>query len=239
MSIEALIFDVDGTLADTEEAHRQAFNAAFIELDLWWDWGPTLYTELLRISGGRERIAHHIETLPVTGIERARLRSQVDLIHSTKTRIYRELVENFKLPARPGVAKLIGDARAAGKRLAIASTTTPSNVEALLNAALGRGAVHWFDTISSGDVVVNKKPAPDIYRLALQGLHLPAESCVAFEDSVNGVTAARAQGLFTVATPTRWNIGQDFSGAQLVLGSLEEIDLAKLEQLHAAAQATA
>lgn len=239
MAIEALIFDVDGTLADTEEAHRQAFNAAFIELALWWDWGPPLYAELLRISGGKERIAHHIEALPVTEIERARLRSLVSLIHSTKTRIYRELLENFKLPPRPGVAKLIGDARAAGMKLAIASTTTPANVEALLNAALGRGAVHWFDTISSGDVVASKKPAPDIYRLALQGLRLPAERCVAFEDSVNGLKAARAADLFTVVTPTRWNTGQDFSDAQLVLGNLEDIDLPKLERLHAAARAAA
>jgi len=239
MAIKALIFDVDGTLADTEEAHRQAFNAAFIELELWWDWGPPLYAELLRISGGKERIAHYIETLPVTEIERVRLRSQVSLIHSTKTRIYKELVENFKLPPRPGVAKLIRDARAAGMKLAIASTGTPANVEALLNAALGRGAAHWFDTISSGDIVANKKPAPDIYRLALQGLRLPAERCVAFEDSVNGLRAASAAGLFTVVTPTRWNIGQDFSEAQLVLGSLEDIDLPKLESLHAAARAAA
>jgi HAD superfamily hydrolase (TIGR01509 family) len=239
MALEALIFDVDGTLADTEEAHRQAFNAAFIELELWWDWGPQLYALLLRVSGGKERIAHYIETLPVTAIERARLRELVSLIHSTKTRIYKELVENFKLPLRPGAAKLIRDARAAGLKLAIASTTTPANVEALLTAALGRGAMSWFTTIASGDIVANKKPAPDIYRLALQGLRLPAERCIAFEDSVNGLRAARAAGLFTVVTPTRWNVGQDFSDAQVVLGSLEEIDLPKLEQLHAAARAAA
>lgn len=239
MTLEALIFDVDGTLADTEEAHRQAFNAAFIELELWWDWGPPLYAQLLRISGGKERIAHYIETLPATALERARLRELVSLIHSTKTRIYKELVENFRLPLRPGAAKLVREARAAGLKLAIASTTTPANVEALLTAALGRGAMSWFATIASGDIVANKKPAPDIYRLALQGLRLPAERCIAFEDSVNGLRAARAAGLFTVVTPTRWNIGQDFRDAQLVLNSFEEIDLPKLQQLHAAAQAAA
>jgi HAD superfamily hydrolase (TIGR01509 family) len=239
VTLQALIFDVDGTLADTEEAHRQAFNAAFVELELWWDWGPQLYAQLLRVSGGKERIAHYIETLPVTATERARLRELVSLIHSTKTRIYKELVENFKLPLRRGAAKLIRDARAAGLKLAIASTTTPANVEALLTAALGRGAMSWFTTIASGDIVANKKPAPDIYRLALQGLRLPAERCIAFEDSVNGLKAARAAGLFTVVTPTRWNIGQDFGDAQLVLGSLEDIDLSKLEQLHAAARAAA
>jgi beta-phosphoglucomutase-like phosphatase (HAD superfamily) len=239
MALEALIFDVDGTLADTEEAHRQAFNAAFIELELWWDWGPQLYAQLLRVSGGKERIAHYIETLPVTATERAQLRELVSLIHSTKTRIYKELVENFKLPLRPGAAKLIRDARAAGLKLAIASTTTQANIEPLLTAALGRGAMSWFATISSGDIVANKKPAPDIYRLALQGLRLPADRCIAFEDSVNGLKAARAAGLFTVVTPTRWNIGQDFRDAQLVLESFEDIDLPKLRQLHSAARAAA
>ena len=239
MALEALIFDVDGTLADTEEAHRQAFNAAFIELELRWDWGPQLYAQLLRVSGGKERIAHHIETLPVTATERARLRELVSLVHSTKTRIYKELVETFKLPLRPGAVQLIRDARAARLKLAIASTTTQANIKPLLTAALGRGAMSWFTTIASGDIVANKKPAPDIYRLALQGLRLPAERCIAFEDSVNGLKAARAAGLFTVVTPTRWNIGQDFGDAQLVLGSLEDIDLPRLQQLHAAAGAAA
>ena len=234
MTLRALIFDVDGTLADTEEAHRQAFNAAFIELELWWDWGPQLYAQLLRVSGGKERIAHYIETLRVTPAARARLRPLVSLIHDAKTRIYKELLENFKLPLRPGVAKLIRDARAADLKLAIASTTTPANVEALVTAALGRGAMSWFATIAAGDMVASKKPAPDIYRLALQGLRLPAEQCMAFEDSVNGLRAAGAAGLFTVVTPTRWNIGQDFGGAQLLVNSLEEIDLPALARLHAA-----
>lgn len=234
MTLQALIFDVDGTLADTEEAHRQAFNAAFIELELWWDWGPQLYAQLLRVSGGKERIAQYIETLRATPQERARLRPLVSLIHDTKTRIYKELLENFKLPLRPGVAKLIHDARAAGIKLAVASTTTPANVEALLTAALGRGAMGWFTTIAAGDLVASKKPAPDIYRLALQGLRLPAERCMAFEDSVNGLCSARAAGLFTVATPTRWNADQDFGDAQLLVNSLAEIDLPQLERLHAA-----
>jgi len=234
MTLQALIFDVDGTLADTEEAHRQAFNAAFIELELWWDWGPQLYAQLLGVSGGKERIAQYIESLRTTPAERARLRPLASLVHDTKTRIYKELLENFKLPLRPGVAQLIHDARAADIKLAIASTTTPANVEALVSAALGRGAMGWFTTIAAGDMVANKKPAPDIYRLALQGLRLPAEQCVAFEDSANGLRSARAAAMFTVVTPTRWNISQDFSDAQLLVNSLEEIDLPALGRLHAA-----
>jgi HAD superfamily hydrolase (TIGR01509 family) len=233
MTLRALIFDVDGTLADTEEAHRQAFNAAFIELELWWDWSPQLYAQLLKISGGEERIAHYIGTLRLTPAERARARSLVSLIHGTKTRIYKDLLESFKLPVRPGVAELIGQARAAGVRLAIASTTTSANVEALVSAALGRGAMRWFDTVAAADSVANKKPAPDVYHRALQGLRLAAESCVAFEDSLNGLRAAEAAGLFTVVAPTRWNAAEQFDAAQLRLNTLEDIDLPKLERLHA------
>lgn len=233
MTLRALIFDLDGTLADTEEAHRQAFNAAFIELELWWDWSPERYAQLLQVSGGRERIAHYAATLEATPEARARVLSSVDMIHATKTRIYKDLLESFKLPLRPGVTKLIGDARAAGVKLAIATTTTSANLEALVNAALGRGAMGWFATIAAGDSVANKKPAPDIYQRALQGLRLPAKSCMAFEDSVNGLRAARAAGLFTVVAPTRWNVGQDFDAAQLLLNTLAQTDLAALERLHA------
>lgn len=222
--LEALIFDVDGTLADTEEAHRQAFNLAFLELALGWEWNATLYRELLRVSGGKERIAHYIDTLRLPASERARLRGLVPLVHGAKTRIYKELVESFRLPLRTGVARLIREAREAGLRLAIASTTTLANVEALLSAALAPGSGRWFSVIETDDAVPRKKPEPDIYVGTLRRMRLPAECCVAFEDSENGVRAARAARLFTVATPTRWTAGQDFSGAQLVLESLGDRD---------------
>lgn len=233
MTLRALIFDLDGTLVDTEEAHRQAFNAAFIELELWWDWSPELYAELLQVSGGKERIAHYVSRLEATPAERARVLSSIEMIHATKTRIYQDLLESFRLPLRPGVGRLIDDARAAGLKLAIATTTTSANLEVLVNAAFGRGAMGWFATVSAGDSVANKKPAPDIYERALQGLRLPAESCMAFEDSANGLRSARAAGLFTVVTPTRWNIDQDVSAAQLQLNTLAQTNLTRLQSLHA------
>lgn len=233
MTLRALIFDLDGTLADTEEAHRQAFNAAFIELELWWDWSPQLYARLLQVSGGAERLAYYVDTLKGPPGERARARSLVPLIHSTKTRIYKDLLESFRLPARPGVAKLIGEARVAGLKLAIATTTTSANVAAVVSAALGRGAMRWFDTVAAADSVPKKKPAPDVYHRALQGLRLPAECCAAFEDSPNGMRAAGAAGLFTVVAPTRWHAGERFDGAQLLLNTLAEIDLRRLGRLHA------
>jgi len=222
--LEALIFDVDGTLADTEEAHRQAFNAAFVELELGWDWQPELYARLLKVSGGQERVASYVETLPLAEAGKRRLRELVPIIHRTKTRIYQELVENFRLPLRTGVARLIREAREAGLKLAIASTTTPANVDALLAAALAPESARWFSVIASGDAVPRKKPEPDIYLSVLERMRLPAGRCVAFEDSENGVRAARAAQLYTVATPTRWTAGQDFSQAQLVLESLGDPD---------------
>ena len=237
--LEALIFDVDGTLADTEETHRQAFNAAFIEFELWWDWSPTRYAELLHVSGGRERILHYIDTLGLPPAERARVRELMPALHRTKTRIYTELIERGQRPFRPGVAKLLEAARATGLKLAIASTTTAVNVDALLRANLARTPHLAFDVIACADQVGAKKPAPDIYNLVLASLHLPATSCIAFEDSQNGLRAAKAAGLVTVVTPSRWNAGEDFSAADRVLASLEEVGVPELERLLGEAHAAA
>jgi len=251
MSIKALIFDVDGTIADTEETHRQAFNAAFLEHELHWDWSHSEYAELLRTSGGKERLAVYIDSLSATAREKARLKGLVQLIHASKTRIYGELIADGRAPLRPGVARLIGEARAAGVRLGIASTTTSANVSALIGAQFGAEAWNWFEALACGDVVPHKKPAPDIYVRVLGMLRLPAQACVAFEDSVNGLKSAKAAGLYTVVTPTQWSAGQDFRGADLVLPGLGDADaplaagdaslaggpyltLERLQQLHAA-----
>jgi HAD superfamily hydrolase (TIGR01509 family) len=220
MSLDALIFDVDGTMADTEETHRQAFNAAFIQFELWWDWSPQLYAELLSTSGGKERIGYYIDSLDAPAAEKARLHQLVPAIHREKTRLFTELIADGRSPFRPGVARLIREARAAGIQVAIASTTTAANVEALISSNLGHDAYREFAVIACGDQVPEKKPAPDIYNLVLAELGRPASACAAFEDSGNGVRAAKAAGLFTVVTPTLWTAAQDFSGADLVLHSL-------------------
>lgn len=252
MKIKALIFDLDGTMADTEETHRQAFNAAFIEYGLFWDWSPQQYAELLRISGGKERLAVFIQAMPVSTEEKARLLQIVPMIHGTKTRIYNELIADGRAPLRPGVERLLHEARAAGVALGIASTTTPANAGSLIRAQLGADAMRWFSAIACGDLVAHKKPAPDIYTLALGMLRLPAEACVAFEDSPNGLAAAKAAHLFTVVTPNIWTIACRFDGADLLLPGLGDPDmpldlasakrigapflgLAELERLHAAA----
>ena len=256
MSIKALIFDVDGTIADTEETHRQAFNAAFLEHGLPWDWSRREYAELLRTSGGKERLETYIDSLGLKAQERTRLLGMVQLIHASKTRNYGELIADGRAPLRPGVARLIGEARAAGLRLGIASTTTSANISALIGAQFGADAWNWFEAMACGDVVANKKPAPDIYTRALGMLRLPAADCVAFEDSVNGLKSAKAAGLYTVVTPTIWSEGHDFRGADLLLSSLGDaqaplqgedarlaggtcLTLARLRQLHADAQRSA
>jgi HAD superfamily hydrolase (TIGR01509 family) len=253
MKCAALIFDVDGTLADTEEAHRQAFNLAFGACRLDWIWDAPLYRELLQVTGGKERIASYIERLPLPPTERRSLQDLIPEIHRAKTRLYRELIEVGQVRARAGVRRLMMEARDAGIRVAIASTTSPENIEPLITAGLGPHALKWFDTIATGDVVANKKPAPDIYNVALRTLGVDPACAIAVEDSAIGVESAKAAGLFTVATPSTWTQMQDFTAADLLLGSLGDpeeplapadqlrlgarfLSLERLAALHAAAQ---
>ena len=228
MSIEALIFDVDGTLADTEEAHRAAFNAAFDKHRLGWNWTRAEYRELLEVPGGKERIASYIASLPLGAAERQRLLALVPQLHADKTKLYGEVVSEGGVPLRDGVERLLDEATAQGLHLAIASTTTAANINALLGATLGPRGIDLFAVIACGDQVRAKKPAPDIYRLALDTLGLPPEQALAVEDSVHGLRAATAAGLWTLVTPTFWTQGGDFRAAGLVLPSLGETGLDEL-----------
>ena len=220
MSIEALIFDVDGVLADTEEAHRHSFNLAFERAHLGWHWSQTEYKALLGVPGGKERIASYVEGLPMSNWQKQRIREQVPEIHAEKTAIYTSIVRDGGVALRPGVARLLDEAIDAGLRLAIASTTTAANVDALLQATLGSRGLAMFDVIACGDLVRAKKPAPDIYQLTLATLGVSADRAIAFEDSAPGLRAALAAGIWTLVTPTFWTEDADFSGASLVLPSL-------------------
>lgn len=216
---DALIFDVDGTLAETEEAHRRAFNDAFAEAGLGWRWDPPLYRRLLDVTGGKERIRHYLDAHG----DRPRLDDEtVRRLHARKTERYNDLLVSGEVALRPGVARLIGEARAAGVPLAIATTTSRPNVETLLAATLGPQALGWFAAVAAGDVVPAKKPAPDVYLLALRELGLPPGRCVALEDSRNGLEAALAAGLPTVVTVSAYTDDQAFPGALSVLDHLGE-----------------
>lgn len=222
--MQALIFDVDGTLADTEELHREAFNAAFSSFGLHWHWDAALYGKLLEVTGGKERIARYIDELAVLEPERTRLKCQVPELHAAKTRCYRELIGLGPVSPRAGVRRLMLEALEAGVRIGIASTTSPENVEPLIRAAFGQACLSWFTTIATGDVVQHKKPAPDIYNVVLAALAVSASGAIAVEDSSMGVESAKRAGLFAVAVPCRWTRTQDFSSADLVLDSLGEPD---------------
>jgi beta-phosphoglucomutase-like phosphatase (HAD superfamily) len=221
--LRAVLFDVDGTLADTErDGHRPAFNAAFAELGLGWDWDVELYGELLAITGGKERIRHYMEKYVPDELSRQELDNWIASVHKIKTRHYVTLLENGKIPLRPGVARLIRNLRDEGIKIAIATTTTPENVTSLLKSTLGEDSPGWFDVIGAGDIVPGKKPEPDIYHWVLEQLGLPASQCIAMEDSENGIRSALAAGLDTVVTVNAYTRLQNFDGAALVLSDLGE-----------------
>jgi HAD superfamily hydrolase (TIGR01509 family) len=220
--LKALIFDVDGTLADTErDGHRVAFNLAFAEAGLDWDWTEEIYGQLLQVTGGKERMRFFLDNFPATRPQTADLDGYIAELHKAKTRFYTELLGQGRIPLRPGVEQLLEQARQHGIRLAIATTTTPENVTALLENTLGAASLGWFDVIAAGDIVPAKKPAPDIYVWALEQLQLQADDVIAFEDSDNGLRSARDAGIERViVTVNGYTSEQDFTGATLVLDQL-------------------
>ena len=219
--LRALIFDVDGTLAETEDLHRQAFNRAFAQVGLPWQWEPALYADLLTVMGGKERLAHYIDT--AHRAEAGALHALAPEIHARKTAAYGALVSECRLPLRPGVARLLAEARAAGVRLAVATTTSRPNVDQLLAVNFPPGAAP-FDVIAAGDEADRKKPAPDVFLLALDGLRVPAAEAVAFEDSAAGISSARAAGLPVLATRSRYTDNHRLDGAFSAVSDLGEPD---------------
>lgn len=224
--LKALLFDVDGTLADTErDGHRVAFNRAFADAGLDWHWSEDLYGALLAVTGGKERIRYYLDAFNDKFARPSDLDGFVAALHRAKTDHYTRMLGEGLIPLRPGVRRLIAEARAAGLRLAVATTTTPANVRALLEHALDPQAMSWFDAIAAGDVVPAKKPAPDIYFHAIDLLGVRPEECVAFEDSHNGVLAARGAGLRTIVAVNGYTRDESFDGAAIVLDHWGEPDL--------------
>jgi HAD superfamily hydrolase (TIGR01509 family) len=221
--LQALLFDVDGTLSDTErDGHRVAFNQAFEEYGIDWNWDIDTYGELLAVTGGKERMQFYADRFLDKDSLPDNLETLIPELHQAKTRHYTRLLSTGAIPLRPGVERLIREARQRGFRLAIATTTTPENVTALLTHTLGAESIDWFEVIAAGDIVPAKKPAPDIYDYALKVMKLSPDDCIAFEDSANGIKSTTAANLKTIITVNDYTRDHDFPGAVIVLDQMGE-----------------
>ena len=227
--MSALVFDCDGVLADTErDGHRPAFNQTFAEFGLPVEWDVEEYGRRLKIGGGKERMASLFtpEFVAAHGLP-ADPEGQAELLatwHKRKTAIYTEMVAAGKLPPRPGIRRIISVAQDAGWKLGVASTSAEASVHAILEYAVGKERADRFDVFLAGDCVPKKKPAPDIYLLALERLGIPASEVLVVEDSNNGIVSAAAAGLRSVMTVNGYTEKEDNSDAILVVTSLGDPD---------------
>jgi beta-phosphoglucomutase-like phosphatase (HAD superfamily) len=250
-SLEALLFDVDGTLADTErEGHRIAFNAAFRDAGLDWDWDEAMYGTLLGVTGGKERIHYYLQGYRADFEPPGGVNSFISALHASKTEHYKRLMADGRIPLRTGIRRLFSEARSQGIWLGIATTTTVDNVHGLLDSALETNGAAWFEVVAAGDVVPAKKPAPDIYLWAMERLGLPPDRCLALEDSHNGLLSALGAGIRSVViTVNGYTREEDLTGASLVVDHLGDpgnpchalfggpaggdmVDVALLRQVH-------
>ena len=237
--LQALIFDVDGTLADTEGAHLAAFNQAFASAGLAWHWDESLYVSLLEVSGGKERMAHYLtkhvnrDDAHASGDSPAAMSPDFDALHAIKTTAYTNQMRAGALALRPGIEAILAAAEKAGLRLAIATTTTESNIDALLRPRLGPDWSQRFEVIEHAGTAARKKPDPQVYRQTLERLGLAATACLAIEDSANGLQAALGAGIATIITPNPVTAHHNFKGALRILPSLESTAIADLHRWHA------
>lgn len=217
--LKCILWDVDGTLADTErDGHRVAFNMAFSEAEMERRWDVPTYGELLKVTGGKERIFFDIQRGGMPEISDA----EIATLHGRKTVMYQQLIAEGRIPLRPGVLRLLEAAYADNIVLGVATTTTPAALDALIKHSLGS---EWFDrfaVLAAGDIVPAKKPAPDIYEYAMQQLDVNADQTLALEDSGNGWLSAQAAGLRCVVTINDYTRAQDFVGADLVVAEFGE-----------------
>jgi len=219
--LKCILWDVDGTLADTErDGHRVAFNMAFEEAGLDRRWDVATYGELLAVTGGKERIRFDMDRggMPEMPYD------DIAALHARKTIHYQSLIAEGRIPLRPGVRRLLDEAYAAGITLGISTTTTPAALDALIEHSLGK---EWFDrfaVLAAGDIVPAKKPAPDIYNYAIQQLDMAPEHTLALEDSANGWKSVQAAGMKCVVTVNGYTQKHDFTGADLVVSELGEPD---------------
>ncbi|BAU57464.1 hypothetical protein HH1059_07740 [Halorhodospira halochloris] len=237
---QALLFDVDGTLADTEgQGHLPAFNKTFAAHNLPWRWSKDEYRRLLTaVPGGRERILEQLKRTPPPEHCNQTLAEYAQQLHREKGHHYTDILRSGAIKPRPGVTRLIEEAYSSGTTLAIVTTSARESVEALFEYVLPAKQRHYFSLLICGEDVSAKKPDPEAYQLAVERLCLPPDNCLALEDSVNGLAAANKAGIPTLITYNEWTKDDDFSDAWRVVESLdnrgdgEPVTLAWLTDAH-------
>jgi HAD superfamily hydrolase (TIGR01509 family) len=238
--LEALIFDCDGVLVDTErDGHRVGFNRAFAEHGIDAEWSVELYGKLLLVAGGKERMRAYFDQYgwPVGSASDEAKAELIAQLHRTKTAITAGLVAEGALPLRPGIVRIVDEAIAAGIRLGVCTTSNPKFIDAVLDL-FGAERKSMFEFVHAGDVVSKKKPDPEIYELAKESLGLPTHKCAVIEDSRNGLLAAKGAGLPCLITTSTYTVDEDFTEADRVVPELGDephvnITLADLGELAA------
>jgi HAD superfamily hydrolase (TIGR01509 family) len=224
--MKALIFDCDGVLADTErDGHLPAFNQTFREYGFPVQWSEAEYGVRLKIGGGKERMASMLtpEFVAQAGLpsDPDKLTQLINEMHKRKSAIYKEMVIAGRLPGRPGVRRLVIDAVAGGWAMAVASTSAEESVRAVLEHVVGPDLAVLF-LVLAGDIVPKKKPAPDIYLLALKTLGISPQEGIVVEDSRNGLEAANSAELRCLVTLSGYTRDEDMAEALLVVSDLGE-----------------
>ncbi|MEI7989917.1 MAG: HAD-IA family hydrolase [Chloroflexota bacterium] len=224
--MKALIFDCDGVLADTERyGHLPAFNQTFQEFGLPVCWSEEEYGIKLKIAGGKERMASFLtpEFVAKVGLATDPV-SQKEMVadwHKFKTQTYKQMIREGRLPGRPGIRRVVQEAKDAGWALAVASTSAEESVRGVLEYVVGKDLASGF-LVLAGDIVPKKKPAPDIYLLALEKLGISPDDSLVVEDSRNGLLAAIRAGVRCVVTLSSYTWEEDMSEALLVVSDLGE-----------------
>ena len=222
MKLNAVLFDVGGTIAESEEVHRVSFNEAFKEFGLNWYWDEAIYRELVFVGGGKERIKHYITRAWPEMLKQKNLTKYIESVHKIKGQIYEEFLNDSQLKARPGIIRLLKELKNEKIRLAIVSDTTEENLINLFKKGLGINPIEWFEILAHGGCTIQKKPSPDIYLWTLERLKLPPESCLAIEDAPRGVDSAIDAGLKVLVTPSIYTLEEKFEKSSLLLSHLGE-----------------
>ena len=212
--IKALIFDVDGTIAETEELHRKAYNNVFSEEGMDWIWSKELYKKLLKIAGGKERLNHFEENVTT----KKYYLKEIDIlkIHTKKNKRYNEWVNDGYLQPRSGIKSIIKKSFDQKIKLAISTSTSMMNVKSLFKKCFGFEPSSFFQAIATGDMVKRKKPDSELYSLVLNQLSLDPSECIALEDSNIGLLSAKKANIKTICSPSEYHIDDDFTKADFM-----------------------